>query len=227
MDAIEDMINADEVERALWMIANVPAYYRDHEPDRLKEIRRSLHRQLYTPVQYKGIYDGSVIDHERMLWPLRSRKTTELVQELNSKDIVPNIMELAPGGHWMAHGMAHRGCKFTYEFLDLDGGETPFTKPLSAPAFNIFIAFEVIEHLSNEWEVYQNYLKFERPADVVMISCPLYTYSGGMDDWRNRALGHLRAYTPNELHAIVSKMFQGFNWECVLDDTIVLTGRKA
>jgi hypothetical protein len=219
LSAVEHMINADEVERAFHMLDNMPAYYREHPPKRAAEIRESLNRQLFTPVQYKGIYDGAAIDHATMPWPMRAQKLEELVRE---SVIVPHIMELAPGGHWIAEGLRHRGLDFTYESLGLDAGDWADASKGDGPA--IFCAFEIIEHLANEQEIYQNYLKFNRPADVVMISTPLYTYAGGMDEWRERALGHLRTYTPTELHAVVARMFQGFDWHCYLDDTILLKG---
>lgn len=221
LSAVEGMINADEVERAIWMLDNMPAYYRQYPPKRAQEIRESLHRKLWTPIQYKGIYSGEV---DFSLWPLRAQKLEALIKGFNEKDQVPHVMELAPGGGWMEAGLNDKGCKFSYESLDLDKGHLRCDQLPQGP--NIFVAFEIIEHLSNEWEIYQNYLKFGKEAQVVILSTPLFTYAGGMDDWRNRDLGHLRTYTPFELHAISSKMFQGFDWECSTDDTIVLMGKR-
>src|SRR4051812_35464670 len=61
LSVVEGMINADEVERAFWMLKNPPAYYRKYPPKRLLEIKERLHRQVWTPVQYKGIYEGAKI----------------------------------------------------------------------------------------------------------------------------------------------------------------------
>ncbi len=219
--AIDGMINADEVERALWMVDNPPAYYRANPPAALTEMRNRLHRQLWTPVQYKGIYDGAHIDVENQAWPLRAQKLGEVIADAGG---IPHVMELAPGGGWITAGLKHRGLSFTYESLSLDVGGV---NELPIPGERvIFCAFEIIEHLSNEWEIYQNYLKFNRPADTVMLSTPLYTYAGGMDGWQTRELGHLRTYTPIEFHSIAARMFTGFDWECLTDDTILLTGRR-
>ncbi len=228
--AIDGMINADEVERALWMIDNPPAYYRANPPAALTEMREQLHRRLWTPVQYKGIYDGAHIDVENQAWPLRAAKLEEWVRGHNEAERCPHIMELAPGGGWIMRGLEHRGLGFTYQWLGLDhyalAADNPETAPPVDGAPVIFCAFEIIEHLSNEWEIYQNYLKLNRPADTVMLSTPLYTYAGGMDGWQTRELGHLRTYSPVEFHAIAARMFQGFDWECLTDDTILLTGRR-
>jgi hypothetical protein len=132
-------------------------------------------------------------------------------------------MELAPGALILREGLALTRLDVTYEHLGLDARHVIEPKE---GAFKIFCAFEIIEHLANEWEIYQNYLKFGREADVIMISTPLFTYGGGMDDWRNRPLGHLRTYTPTELVSVCSKMFQGYQWTMTIDDTIVCVGRK-
>lgn len=227
--AVSMMINADEVERALWMLDNPPAYYRDNPPKELIDMKERLHKQLWTPIQYRGIYESikeTTPQDTENHWPLRAQILEKEVKELNQAGIEPNIMELAPGAAWLPQGLIHKYCYFTYEMLSLDPDRSFFAKP-DNPKVNIFCAFEIIEHLSNEFEIYQNYLKFGRNADIVMISTPLYTYGGGMDDWPNRELGHLRTYTPSELHAVIAKMFIGYNWSYSIDDTIVLTGRKS
>jgi len=227
LSACEMLIQSDEVERAFLMLDNMPAFYREHVPERAAEIRASLHRQLFTPVQYKGIYEGLEItpqDTENH-WPLRAKVTESIVKELNAKGVTPNVMELAGGSLWLPQGLVHKHRQFTYECLSLDEGEHCFAKP-DKPEFNIFVAFELIEHLANEWEIYQNYLKFKRTADVILISTPLYTYGGGMRFWRDNPLGHLRTYTPNELHLILVKMFKGYDWVCHTDDTIVFEGKR-
>jgi hypothetical protein len=224
LSVVEGMINADEVERAFWMLKNPPAFYRKYPPKRLLEIKERLHRQVWTPVQYKGIYEGAKIDVENQPWPLRAQKLEEIIRANNGG--LAHVMELAPGGHWLAEGLKHKGLRFTYESLGLDGEWAESEKP--GPKFGdwIFCAFEIIEHLSNEWEIYQNYLKFNKPADIVMLSTPLFTYGGGMDNWQSRELGHLRTYTPEEFHSVANQMFSGFQWHCLTDDTILLIGRR-
>lgn len=218
----EQLINADEPERALALLDNVPAYYREFPTERMREIRRSLHRQLWTPVQYKGIYESAKMTPEMInaSWCLRY----QLLEAEVKVNPFAHIIELAPGALTVPHGLKHKGYKFTYESFSLDG-RYKIDNELTDAA-TIFCAFEIIEHLSNEWEIYQNYLKFGREADVIMISSPLFTYGGGMDDWRNRPLGHLRTYTPTELATTCARMFQGYQWQMTIDDTIVLVGRR-
>lgn len=222
---IDGMINSDEIERALLMLDNMPGYYRAYPPERAEKMREALHAVTWTPTQYVGIYDKIVNGpFDIKSWPLRADILEKTIKDDNQNGIIPNLMELAPGAFWLPHGLKNKGCRFTYECLSLDKHEPPFDKP-NGNGKNIFVAFELIEHLSNEWEIYQNYLKFNHPANMVLLSTPHHTYGGGMDKWESRELGHLRTYTVEEFHLIASKMFQGFRWSCNLGDgTIVLTG---
>lgn len=230
LSVVEMMINADEIERALWMLDNPPAFYREkaNRPARLKEIKDKLNKATWTPVQYKGIYKDVEITaaHTEAHWPLRARLLEEEIKRLNDMRISPTLMELAPGGKWLEAGLRHKACGFNYECMSLDGSTL---EPDVKTVFNIFIAFELIEHLSNENEIYQNYLKFNRHADIVMLSTPLYTWRGGMPNWEQRELGHLRTYTPDEFHDKASQMFEGYSWDAKIGDandgTIVLTGK--
>jgi len=221
-DVVEQLIDADEVERALLLLDNMPAFYRDNPTPRMLEIRESLHRQLWTPAQYVGIYSGLKLTDESVMasWALRYHLVEKEVERLGPGT---HIMELAPGAHILPAGLRLKGLEFTYESMSLDAHTGDRALEVSGPV--IFCAFELIEHSSNEWEIYQNYLKFKRKADVVMLSTPLYTYGGGMNNWRERELGHLRTYTPAEFHKIAAQMFSGYDWDCKTDDTIVLTGR--
>lgn len=229
LDAVEMTINADDVEFAFTMLEQITSYYRDNPTERQKEIKKSLHRQLFTPVQYKGIYNGAqdinVSQMERW-WPLRARVLEDEIKKLNKIGIMPNVMELAPGQFWLPQGLKHKGCDFTYEHKSIDETDMNFESPVREPEAHIFCAFELIEHLHHEEEIYENYLKFNREADVIMISTPLYTTNGGEDNWRVRPLGHLRTYTPFELFNKVNKMFDGYEWQSYADSTIVMIGRK-
>lgn len=226
LDAVEMMINADEVNRAFWMLDNMPAYYRDNVPSRAATMRVQLNEVLFTPVQYKGVYDTLSIDGEAAIanWPSRATIVEEEIIKLNAKTIKPNIMELAPGQFWLPAGLKYKGLDFTYEHLSLDNFDHPFDKPWPSCAFNIFIAFELIEHLHCENEIYQNYLKFKRTADMIMLSTPLYTFAGGMDKWQTRQLGHLRTYTPKEFVDKAAGMFPGYEWGVYVDHVITLVG---
>lgn len=231
-DCIEGMILADEVERAFWMLDNPPAWYRDNPPERLREIKQSLHQAMFTPFDYKKAdweaYEQSKDENlptpSPDYWHERGEVLAETVRKLNKDGIKPHIMELGPGTHWLRLGLRRRERRFTYEAQSLARvdvrtlGDGP----------NILVAFELIEHLQNENELYQAYLKFNRKAQYIFISTPLYTYGGGMNVWREQALGHLRAYTPKEFQRVVTAMFEGYDWKHYInnDGTQVLQGER-
>ena len=226
LSAIDMMINADEVKRALWMMDNLPGYYRANPPAKLLEMKEQLHRKLFTPVQYKGIYKDLVIteEHTKAYWPMHAQALEDLIMEQSLGKPV-HIMEYGPGSFWVPYGLVHKGHVFSYESMGLDNDEFSTLDP-EKNAYSIFVSFECIEHIWQEWEIYQNYLKFNRQADAIVISTPLFTYDGGMPDWQNRELGHLQTFSPQELFDVVSKMFSGFQWECRVEKTICLIGKR-
>ncbi len=232
LDTVSDMINADEVERALNMLDNLPAYYRDNIPERAKQMRLQLHKQLFTPVQYKEIYTPGCLDNMGGYWPARAQILENVIRDIYKSGAQAHVMEYAPGSFWLPYLLQQKALPFSYEHIGLD----PLPKGLAFPSLqdgkeseNVFVAFEIIEHLSNEWEIYQNYLKLNRCADHVLVSTPLYTYAGGMDNWQTRQLGHLRTYTPAELVKSVANMFIGLEWKVYTaeDGTIIAYGRRA
>lgn len=223
LSCVEGMIKSDEVERALWMLENLPAYYRDNYPERAKEIKESLHRALFTPAQYskadvegKGQFDPNY-------WPHRLDVLAQVIATLNNQDYVPHIMEIGPGTYWLPNTLKAKGYRFTYEAQGLG----PVGYEVSDPQGPImFVAFELIEHLANEMEIYQAYLKFGKVAKYLFLSTPLYTYGGGLPHWRGQALGHLRTYTPKEFFKKMADMFPSYKWEMHIQDCIVLKGVK-
>ncbi len=226
LDAVEMMIDADEVERAIWMLDNMPGYYRDQVPERAIEIRETLHKKTWTAIQYAGLtnrvpLDVALVDAGI---PLRGKLVDEIIEAFNTTGKCPHIMDLAPGGFWLPEFLKLRKRDFTYSFLSLTQDKDEQEKP-DGPI--IFVCFEVIEHLTDTSDIYRNYLKMGMKADVFMLSTPLYTINGGLDNWRDRDLGHLRTYTPQEFMSFAEKYFKGCKWELVMGEEMVLTGVRA
>jgi hypothetical protein len=229
LSVVEMLIMSDEVEKALLMLNNVPAYYRDNPTPRQIEIRESLHKVLFTPTQYASAdVEGKLCDPEELAkhWPGRAQLLANRVKALNGNGIKPNIMELGPGTFWLPYALRANGLDFTYEYQALIRQDLPFDKPPDEVGINILVAYELVEHLSNEMEIYQAYLKFGKQAKYIFLSTPLYTFSGGIPNWRNQALGHLRTYTPKEMLALAQGMFQGFEWGMYTDQTIIVEGMR-
>lgn len=215
---IDQYIASDEVEIAMYLLENPPSYYRDHPPKRLIETREALHRQTWTSSQYVGLYKD-IPENSESEWPSRMDVLEGMLTDCT------HIMELGPGGLRVKDSLIKRGHNISYEYISLDGSEILKRAPVNATV--IFVCQEIIEHLKDPTEIFQNYLKFKKPADKILITTPLYTYAGGMPEWRDRPLGHLRTYSPSILHETVAKMFRGFNWSIQLSETINLVGEKA
>lgn len=226
LDVIEGLICVDEINLAMRMLKEPPAWYADHPTERMLEIRDSLARATWTPIQYSGIYASLQTDGAAALaqWSHRYQALEREVRKMNEAGKCAHVMELAPGAMVVREGLRALGVSATYEWMGLEYVERNNPMPNAGV---IFCAFEILEHLSEPEEIYRNYMKFGREADVVLISTPLYCYGGGMGDWRNRPLGHLKTLSPRSLHETVSAMFRGYEWSVELSDVIVLTGRKA
>lgn len=225
-DVVEQLITCDEVERALLLLNNFPSWYREYPTERMKEIRQSLHQALFTPFDYAKADREAAASHVPPdYWPARGEILLETVREVNANGQVPHIMELGPGTSWLSYGLRAKECKFTYEFQSLDHIGTS----ASEDGPNILVAYELIEHLSNELELYQAYLKFGKKAQKCFFSTPLHTYAGGMPSWRGQALGHLRAYSPKEFREAVQGMFTEFTFDkhySFNDGTQVVVGTR-
>ncbi len=226
LDLVESYFNCDEVELGLWLLDHGPSFYRESPPPRAIKMREQIHRQLWTPVQYVNLYGDNLVSEQQAMasWSHRFAVAEREVAQAIAAGRAVHVSELAPGAHILPAVLRAKGHAFTYEPVSLDPMPT---KPIPPDgAFHIFVCLETIEHLHNSWEIYQNYLKLNRVADVVIISTPLHTYGGGMSEWHSRPLGHLKCFSPSEAHAVVSKMFQGYAWDCETSDVIVLTGRR-
>ena len=182
--------------------------------------------QLFTPAQYsEADVEGKDLDVEALssIFPPRAQLLGARVRVINGAGGRPNIMEIGPGTFWLPHSLRARGLSFTYEYQALHRADLPFDAP-KGDGQNIFVAFELIEHLANEAEIYEAYLKFKKKADFIYLSTPLYTYGGGNPDWQNGALGHLRTYTPQEFGKFALEFWPEHQWTAHLSDTITLEG---
>lgn len=244
LSIVEQMIVADEVERAFWMLDNMPAWYRDNKPIRAIEIKDQLLKRLYTSYDYFKAESEIEINNLTLASKedinlilnnlLRSRIMSKLCQELNDKGIVPHITELAPGNYWLPIGLKHNQIEFTYNSMSLDQESKSVIKKYlretysenSRNAVQIFVCFELIEHLRFEAEIYQHYLKEGRYFSHILLSTPKYTVNTAQASWYTSDLGHLRAYTPTEFGQFAMKYWPNFNWEIAADDNMVLLGKR-
>lgn len=222
ISTIEMLIASDEIQTALFLLDNPPAWYRDNYPKELKEIKSALWRQIMTPIDYANDADEANYDEFSSLTYIetiasypRGKLTVDLVHAINNDGKSAHLYELSPGFFWLPQGLKQKGCKFTYEFKTMNQASAErnapkdiATKPEDG-AEHVFIAYEIIEHL---WHPEDIYHEFERAGGSdrfrhVMLSTPVGCCGNGLPDWRNRQLGHIRTYTCQEFYDFAMKLW--------------------
>lgn len=230
LDAADILVAADEPLRALDLLKNLPAYYRDKVPEEIQTKINRIYARLATPAFYsQNIHDHNVMSPPRssatMDAILRGQLILKDVQD-NQDGTWPHIFDLGPGEYWLPIALKYKGLKFTYQDVGLNpeakrraeeylkfGGENP--RHPKAPV--IFVACELIEHLHHEEDLRVEYERNSVHADIIHISTPKYTWDGRQErlNWDREGgdLGHLRTYTPGEFVLKVTKLFPEFDWQ--------------
>lgn len=237
-DAIEMQIMSDEIITALWMIDNMPGWYRENPYPRALEIRSNLYKQLMTTQDY--VMDISELDSsnakqltdDAFTFP-RWDVARNWVRMANEQGFIPHIHELGPANYWLPLGLLREGFKFTYNASSIHVGSIHYQKELrdvwnSKPDTKTpvaFICFEMLEHMWNPDEIYHYFEKLDLKPHTIMLSTPCNTIYGGMDNWSTRTLGHLRTWTPSEFQDFASK-FRGYNFTLLKHHSMVLEGRR-
>lgn len=236
---VEMLLIHDEVERALAVIENVPAFYRDNLPPALRTLRSEILAARYTATTYvnspndAGVNAGMAV--QEMRYMLRGRILEAEVMRYNEAKVIPHIIEMGPGTYFLPQALGQLGYEFTYWDLALNAQARELTKYLPrqvTPAETsptVFLAMEVIEHLADPKEIAIEAAKLcPRGPDRVHLSTPLYTYDTKHADWRTRdGLPHLRAYTPMEFLAEAGRLFPGYHWTLMHDRIMSLRGQRA
>ncbi len=216
----EDLLRADETERALWVLDNLPAYYRDHVPQSVLDLRNEVVRRIATPTLYANGDIEDIIDLKDghgMGGSLRGLLIKKEVKWFNDNGHTPHVLDYGPGEYWLPIVLYNAGLKFTYEpiFLNKRAHDSikPFLEKLDSVCKGprIFVACEIIEHLWNEQDLKTEMLSHGDFADVIHISTPCYTFDVDCKDWTvKKDLGHLRAYTPREFSYKLSDLFREY-----------------
>lgn len=238
---VECLVEADEVERALLVLDNVPAYYRDNPPLKLQKLRQDIIGGMITAHAYLN----SNLDDK-----VRPETCSQLIQNLlrgilvqrevsryNKRGLCPHIVDVGPGEYFVPIGLQQAAHNFTYWDIGLDqktretAHEIIIAQRQEKPRPDqpiIFLALEVIEHLSQPRELSVELMRHcGRWPDRIHLSTPYYTYDGGKKDWRKPCgLPHLRAYTPKEFMKAAEDIFPGYNWELFPSQVMSLRGSR-
>lgn len=221
LKVIHSFIDAEEVERALWLIDNVPAYYRDHKFKELEDLKSEIESKLITPHGYMSLdLDSEVGDKAQseaiLNGTLRGVLAKNEVENLNKLGSPPHIVDMGPGQYWLPIGLqGHQ--QFSYFPIEMDRRAKVDAaihihwikdKPLKEDSPRMFVALEVIEHISDpshiRWEAMRHCGGI---PEIIHLSTPMYTYDSTPKNWRKIGLPHLRAYTPSEFIAEATRLF--------------------
>lgn len=236
--AIEQMILTDEVTIALEMMDKLPGYYRDNKPKEIIELKTNLLKQLFDTKAYidcEGIVDKKKLTAgvAEELWFPRGQVLFDEIKKYNEQGKTPFVYELAPGTAWIMANIEHQGLKFNYRACDLNGFvETHLKESYSYKEKpdqdqpSIFVAHELLEHLSNPQDIYHHMVRSGIEFDQVHISTPKYTFAGGLNSWRDNYLGHLRTWTPSEFVRYFSENFIGYQITLFQHHCMSIVGRK-
>lgn len=221
LTCINELVRSDEMERALWLCDNLPAYYRDHKPKEVVELKDEILKRLSSPTKAAHDMVHFTMVSENDLGgadnTLRSYLIKKEVEIFNKYGQTPHIVDLGPGNYFVPIMLKKAGLKFTYfpvcialhsmkeaekHFKDEFVGGIVEDRP------RIFIACEIIEHLWREEEIKTNMLHYCGWPDIIHISTPKYTYGFLLEDWKSycQELGHLRAYTPQEFQDTATRI---------------------
>lgn len=164
----------------------------------------------------------------------------DTVKAYNDQGLVPFIWEMGPANFWLPHGLIKKGLKFKYFATSLNKKALEDNKERlkdvwqdkpdksDNPNFNqpeIFVCFEVIEHLWNLNDILHQYQIYGANAETILLSTPLNTLLGGVPEWK-RDIGHLRTFTSKELALIAESMFPGYDWQSAAYALQVVRGVK-
>lgn len=241
MQVIEQLIDADEVKLALHMLDNPPGWYRDNKPKELVEMRDRLLKQTFDVYAYNESEAHTFTKQELadtiktdQAYPRADILAAE-IKKLNQLVKIPWIYELAPGSGWMAIGLQEQGHRFDYygktlnmdSFRQLKGFIDHWRDTPDKDQPTMFVCYELLEHLWNEQDIEHTYKRTGIEFDQIFLSTPRYCYAGGMPGWKDKAIGHLRTWTPKEFQQYAMKTWPGYAWTFHENHTMVMVGKKS
>ncbi len=241
IQAIEQMIKADELQIALQMLKNVPGWWRDNYPNELARIKSTIYRQTYDQVEYAT--DDEEADCPREMgeqqWDSpymfpRAEIISQIVRKYNAGMQRPWIYDLGcshgnlPLGLLKSrHDFDYCGAGMNHRIIQkLKGwiGDVWKDRPGLQPT--ILYNTEVLEHCFNPHDIVHSSYKVGTIWDQILLSVPMYTLGGGLPDWSTRRLGHVRTWTPAEFSEFANKSWPGYSWVLYKAASMVLVGTK-
>jgi hypothetical protein len=242
LDTAEILLQGDEAERALLVLNSVPAYYRDHQPPEILDMKARIQKAMVTAHAYMSNDMDAKVDSDVSVnlvkGLLRGKILAAEVQAYNDKGIKPHLVDVGPGEYWALLGLDKLHYRFTYEDVSMlkRTGEQAWEQVglghACVPKDNaprIFVGLEIIEHLPSPKDLAIEAMRHcGGYPEHVHLSTPLYTFNGEHKQWdKDCGLPHLRAYTPQEFLDEATRVFDNhYHWQMYVSPILSLRGTR-
>lgn len=235
LEVAEILVSKDETILALKVLDSLPGYYRDNPPQEVSDLKNLILSKITIP--------HDLLDDKRELpkddsWSVRFMNGTmrgaqlkRVVKEFNDKNETPSIFEFGPGDGTFVIGLHVENFKFKYKCLSLNKeskekiAEKIGDKYDNYSKTDIFVAFEVIEHLYNPIEIRQVMNRLIGLPTYVLLSTPKYCFSEGTPNWKEDGIHHLVTFTPREFVNKATELFPEYEFYFADDPVMVLIGK--
>lgn len=240
VEAVIQMIRADEIQIALEMCDKIPSWYLERYPKELTEIKNLLHQRCYNQFVYASDDEEAGISREKAEGEITSGymfpRGDVLITYLKTLTDAPFIVDLGCSHGHTPMGLQKLGFNFNYLGLGMNYRAVQKIKEWLDPGVwqerpaagqkTILVCFETIEHMADEGDLERGARKLGIEFDIIFLSVPYGTLGGGLFSW-DRPLGHLRTYNQKSFLSLADKTFPGYAWEMVVSHSLVLYGRKS
>lgn len=237
---VNEYLRLDEVERALWLLDNLPAKARDFPPMELIKLKQDILGAIVTPHAYQSCdLDSQIqpdsVNVQHLNRYLRGILVQEEVKRFNDLGLTPHIVDVGPGEYFVPLGLQTMGYRFTYWDIGMDKKTSQVAhprlsqvrmEPIHSNQPVIFLALEIMEHLPEPRDLLTECLRHcGRLPERVHFSTPMYCFDENPKAWNKPCgLPHLRTYTPGEFMETVQKLFKGYQWELYQSECMSLRG---
>lgn len=237
LEVAQMLVDSDNVVGAMKFVDECfPAYYREHGSDLIQLWKHNVWKKVATVSDYAH-GENLEISHESCLEEfkaVRFQTLDHLVKSWNEQGRICHIVDMGPGPMTIAVGLKENGRNFTYNPLNVG----PIPKHYSQrfidvyrdkPDFHsveIFVCFEMIEHLFHPEDVVNFYHRNNINAEHVLISTPNGSLGGGWKRANADLIAHTRDWAPKELIAFGMKHWPSMNWQFINNQQMMIIGSR-
>jgi hypothetical protein len=238
---VEMLVQHDEVERALLVLDNVPAFYRDYPKPQMIELRKRIHRSRMTPSSYATNKYDELKEMDFCVFNFKNTIRGKLIEaeirNYNAKGLVPHLVDMGPGDFWMILAISNdKDLKCTYWPIGLQlqakGDaiklvESYIKERAEKSQPEIFVATEIIEHLPCIDDIASEAARHcNAYPERVFLSTPCYTFKIN-DEWDvPNGMGHIRAYTPREFEIACKQIFPLYGFQSYQETLLTSRGMR-